>query len=133
MGCCRAPAWTSSRRCTWTASPCDASPCSQLLPLLPLLRLLVLLLLDLCVFCVSEGTRPAQRFAGGVFAVIRGKPDKVWHSLAGKGMPSYIAPSGTTYMLMYNPQHLLGVEAPLSIMSAVRLGKSTGAQLSRDS
>ena len=69
-----------------------------------------------------------QRFAGGVFAVIRGKPDKVWHSLAGKGMPSYIAPSGTTYMLMYNPQHLLGVEAPLSIMSAVRLGKSTGAQ-----
>ncbi len=62
-----------------------------------------------------------------MFAVIRGKPDKVWHSLAGKGMPSYIAPSGTTYMLMYNPQHLLGVEAPLSIMSAVRLGKSTGA------
>ena len=119
------------------ASPCDARPMQPLLPLLSLLLLLVLLLLDLCVFCVvSEGKRPAlcvQRFAGGVFAVIRGKPDKVWHSLAGKGMPSYIAPSGTTYMLMYNPQHLLGVEAPLSIMSAVRLGKSTGALQPADS
>ena len=47
--------------------------------------------------------------------------------LAGKGMPSYIAPSGTTYMLVFNPQHLLGVEAPLSILSAARLGRSTGA------
>ncbi len=56
-----------------------------------------------------------------------GKPDKVWNSLAGKGMPSYIAPSGTTYMLVFNPQHLLGVEAPLSILSAVRLGRPTGA------
>jgi predicted homoserine dehydrogenase-like protein len=42
-------------------------------------------------------------------------------------MPSYIAPSGTTYMLVFNPQHLLGVEAPLSILSAVRLGRPTGA------
>ena len=52
---------------------------------------------------------------------------EVWRSLAGKGMPSYVAPSGTTYMLLFNPQHLLGVEAPLSILSAVRLGRSTGA------
>lgn len=66
------------------------------------------------------------RFAGGVFVVVRGSPDSVWQSLARKGMPSYIAPSGTTYMMLYNPQHLLGVEAPLSILSAVRLGKSTG-------
>ena len=52
---------------------------------------------------------------------------KVWRSLAGKGMPAFVAPSGTTYMLLFNPQHLLGVEAPLSILSAVRLGRSTGA------
>ena len=40
------------------------------------------------------------QFAGGVFVVVRGKPDRVWHSLARKGMPSYVAPSGTTYMLL---------------------------------
>jgi predicted homoserine dehydrogenase-like protein len=35
------------------------------------------------------------------------------------------------YALLYNPQHLLGVEAPVSILSAVLLNKSTGgAQVS---
>jgi hypothetical protein len=41
------------------------------------------------------------RFAGGVFAVVRGKPDRVWQSLARKGMPSYVCESGSFEPFIY--------------------------------
>ena len=43
--------------------------------------------------------------------------------LAGKGIP---ASEDGRYLLLHNPVHLLGVEAPASVLSAVQLGRGTG-------
>lgn len=64
-----------------------------------------------------------QSFAGGVFIVVRCDNAETWDVLRGKGIP--VARSGSHAML-YNPSHLLGVEAPISILSAVLLGHPTG-------
>ncbi|MBT3790030.1 MAG: flagellar biosynthesis protein FlgA [Alphaproteobacteria bacterium] len=62
-------------------------------------------------------------FAGGVFIVVRCSDEGTWKTLKGKGIPVSRA---NDHALLYNPQHLLGLEAPISILSAVRLGRSTG-------
>ena len=63
-------------------------------------------------------------FAGGVFAVL-GVPDAETGGLfAEKGIP--VSADGA-HALVYNPTHLLGVEAPVSILAAHRLGMATGA------
>jgi predicted homoserine dehydrogenase-like protein len=62
-------------------------------------------------------------FAGGVFIVVACRDPATWRTLADKGIP---VSGDTGYALLYNPQHLLGVEAPISILSAVLLGQSTG-------
>jgi len=62
-------------------------------------------------------------FAGGVFIVVACKDPATWRTLGDKGIP---VSADTGYALLYNPQHLLGVEAPISILSAVLLGQSTG-------
>jgi predicted homoserine dehydrogenase-like protein len=63
-------------------------------------------------------------FAGGVFATVA-LPDRATGRLfAAKGIP-VSADQGTA--LIYNPTHLLGVEAPLSILTAARLGIATGS------
>jgi predicted homoserine dehydrogenase-like protein len=63
-------------------------------------------------------------FAGGVF-VIAALPDaKTGTLFAEKGIP---VSDDRRYALIYNPTHLLGVEAPMSILSAARLGRSTGS------
>jgi predicted homoserine dehydrogenase-like protein len=41
--------------------------------------------------------------------------------LAGKGIP---VSADRRYAVIYNPSHLLGVEAPVSILAAARLGRS---------
>lgn len=64
-----------------------------------------------------------QSFAGGVFVVVRCDNAETWDVLRGKGIP--VSRSGSHAML-YNPSHLLGVEAPISILSAVLLGHPTG-------
>ena len=46
-----------------------------------------------------------------------------WETLRDKGIP---VSGDLGYALLYNPQHLLGVEAPVSILSAVLLNQSTG-------
>lgn len=64
-----------------------------------------------------------QSFAGGVFVVVRCDSAETWEVLRGKGIP--VSRSGSHAML-YNPSHLLGVEAPISILSAALLGQPTG-------
>ena len=60
-------------------------------------------------------------FAGGVFVVVEWADAKTGELFRGKGIPT--SRSGR-YGLVYNPSHLLGVEAPISIMAATRLGNS---------
>jgi len=67
-------------------------------------------------------------FAGGVFVVVPCDDEKTWALLKDKG--HMVSGDGRTAML-YNPQHLLGVEAPISILSAGLLGLPTGATAPR--
>lgn len=60
-------------------------------------------------------------FAGGVFVCVALEDETIAEVLAGKGIP--VSPDHR-YALIYNPSHLLGVEAPVSILAAVRLGRS---------
>jgi predicted homoserine dehydrogenase-like protein len=62
-------------------------------------------------------------FAGGVFIVVACDDQATWGTLGEKGIP---VSADTGHALLYNPQHLLGVEAPISILSAVLLNQSTG-------
>lgn len=62
-------------------------------------------------------------FAGGVFIVVACRDAATWRMLREKGIP---VSANLGYALLYNPQHLLGVEAPVSILSAVLLNQSTG-------
>jgi predicted homoserine dehydrogenase-like protein len=62
-------------------------------------------------------------FAGGVFVIVEA-PDRVTGEvLAGKGIP---ASEDGRYLMLNNPVHLLGAEAPMSVLAAARLGVSTG-------
>lgn len=63
-------------------------------------------------------------FAGGVFVVAALPDRKTGALLAEKGIP---VSDDRDYALIYNPTHLLGVEAPMSILSAARLQRSTGS------
>ena len=58
-------------------------------------------------------------FAGGVFCVVRWADAASGALFRGKGIPTT---ADGQYGLVYNPAHLLGVEAPMSVMAAVRLG-----------
>jgi predicted homoserine dehydrogenase-like protein len=60
-------------------------------------------------------------FAGGVFIVVELADEKTGELFAGKGIPVSV---NRRYGLIYNPSHLLGVEAPVSIVAAARLGHS---------
>ena len=62
-------------------------------------------------------------FAGGVFVVVECRDRKSWHLLGDKGVP--VSRSGG-HALLHNPVHLLGIEAPVSILSACVLGVPTG-------
>jgi len=63
-------------------------------------------------------------FAGGVFVIVSCEDQETWELLREKG--HVVAANGKTAML-YNPQHLLGMEAPITILSAALLGLPTGA------
>ena len=62
-------------------------------------------------------------FAGGVFVVVETPDRATGLLLASKGIP---ASKDGRYLLLHNPIHLLGVEAPVSVLSAVRQGQSSG-------
>ena len=62
-------------------------------------------------------------FAGGVFVVVEAPDPATGRLLASKGIPG----SGDgRYLLLHNPVHLLGVEAPISVLSAFRHRRSSG-------
>ena len=65
-----------------------------------------------------------QSFAGGVYVVVDCKGEESWKILKEKGIP--ISQDGRS-ALLYNPSHLLGVEAPISLLSTVLLEKPSGA------
>jgi len=65
-----------------------------------------------------------QSFAGGVYIVVECRDRETWRVLAEKGIPVSRAEG---HAMLYNPSHLLGVEAPVSILSACFLGRGTGA------
>ncbi len=58
-------------------------------------------------------------FAGGVFVVVELADRRTGELFAGKGIP---VSRDRRRALIYNPSHLLGVEAPISAMAAGRLG-----------
>jgi predicted homoserine dehydrogenase-like protein len=60
-------------------------------------------------------------FAGGVFVCVALEDESAAALLAGKGIP---VSADRRYAVIYNPSHLLGVEAPVSILAAARLGRS---------
>ena len=60
-------------------------------------------------------------FAGGVYVVVEWADAKTGTLFRGKGIPVC---SNDRYGLVYNPSHLLGVEAPITIMAAARLSHS---------
>jgi len=61
-------------------------------------------------------------FAGGVFAVVEWADAASGALFRGKGIPTT---ADGKYGLVYNPSHLLGVEAPISILSAARLANTS--------
>ena len=62
-------------------------------------------------------------FAGGVFVVVEAPDPATGRLLAGKGIPGS---DDGRYLMLHNPVHLLGVEAPASIIAAARTGRGTG-------
>lgn len=62
-------------------------------------------------------------FAGGTFVVVEAPDRATGRLLAQKGIPGC---GEGRYLLLHNPVHLLGVEAPISVLSALRDGRSTG-------
>lgn len=64
-------------------------------------------------------------FAGGVFVVIRCDHQESWSLLKGKG---HILSTDGARAMVYIPRHLLGLEAATSVLDAVVLGESSGAQ-----
>jgi len=67
--------------------------------------------------------RPEEAsFAGGVFVIVRCEHPPTWDLLRAKG---HIVSQDGRYAMIYHPQHLLGVEAPATLLRAVRLGLPT--------
>ena len=66
--------------------------------------------------------------AGGVFLVLEAPDAETGGLFAAKGIP---VSGGHGHLLVYNPTHLLGVEAPLSILIPHRLGLATGSNTVR--
>jgi predicted homoserine dehydrogenase-like protein len=64
-------------------------------------------------------------FAGGVFVVVDIHDDATFEVLKGKCIP---ASRKGSRLLLYNPTHLLGVEAPISILAAALCGHSSVAE-----
>jgi len=64
-------------------------------------------------------------FAGGVFVTVRCDDADTWALLKGKGIPSS---ADGRVALLHNPVHLLGIEAPITLLQAVAL-KQPAAKL----
>ncbi|WP_194205926.1 homoserine dehydrogenase [Superficieibacter sp. 1612_C1] len=63
-------------------------------------------------------------FGGGVFIIVRCKDNATWEMLAGKG---HVVSKNGKYACIYLPYHIMGLESPLSIFSAVLHHRASGA------
>jgi predicted homoserine dehydrogenase-like protein len=63
-------------------------------------------------------------FGGGVFVVVRCKDDETWQLLKQKG---HLVSRNGRYASIYLPYHLMGLETPMSLFSAVLLNQPTGS------
>lgn len=63
-------------------------------------------------------------FGGGVFIIVRCKDEATWEMLAGKG---HVVSKNRKYACIYLPYHIMGLESPLSIFSAVLHRRASGA------
>jgi predicted homoserine dehydrogenase-like protein len=75
------------------------------------------------VNCLRRPDEPS--LGGGVFVVVTCHDDTSWRVLEAKGHP--LSRDGNRAML-YHPAHLLGLEAPISVLAAALLGHATGAE-----
>jgi predicted homoserine dehydrogenase-like protein len=66
-----------------------------------------------------------QSFAGGVFVTVRCDDRDTWRVLAEKGIPTS---ADGRCALLHNPVHLLGIEAPITLLQSMAL-KRPAAQL----
>ncbi|MFH8468444.1 homoserine dehydrogenase [Streptomyces sp. NPDC017991] len=62
-------------------------------------------------------------FAGGVFVVVRTGDRTTWETLRGKG---HVVSRDGRYAAIYLPYHLMGVETPVSLLSAVLHHRPSG-------
>jgi predicted homoserine dehydrogenase-like protein len=79
------------------------------------------------VFCCLRAPDDPS-FAGGVFVVVRCADEASWTVLRDKGHP--LARNGR-HALLYNPQHLLGIEAVVSVLAACAAKVSSGGAAPR--
>ncbi|SDR47446.1 Predicted homoserine dehydrogenase, contains C-terminal SAF domain [Paraburkholderia fungorum] len=63
-------------------------------------------------------------FGGGVFVIVRCKDDETWQLLKQKG---HIVSKSGKYACIYLPYHLMGLETPTSLFSAVLTRQPTGS------
>ena len=78
---------------------------------------------------VNSLRRPDEAsLGGGVFVVVACHDAKTWQVLEAKGHP--VSRDGGRAML-YHPAHLLGMEAPISVLAAALLHQATGAEALR--
>jgi len=63
-------------------------------------------------------------FGGGVFVIVRCKDDETWELLRQKG---HLVNKNGGYACIYLPYHLMGLETPASLFSAVLTGRPTGS------
>lgn len=63
-------------------------------------------------------------FGGGVFVVVRCRDGETWQMLKEKG---HLVGKNGRYACIYLPYHLMGLETPMSLFSAVLLGQPTGS------
>lgn len=64
-------------------------------------------------------------FAGGVFVVVRCDDEATWQLLLDKG---HVLSRDRQHAMVYLPRHLLGLESATSVLDAVLMGESSGAQ-----
>lgn len=64
--------------------------------------------------------------AGGVFIVVECEDRTTWDVLKEKG---HLVNRNGQCAAIYHPAHLLGIEAPISVLAAVLLGHATGAEI----
>jgi predicted homoserine dehydrogenase-like protein len=67
-------------------------------------------------------------FGGGVFVVVRCADPATWELLRGKG---HVVSRDGSHACIFLPYHIMGVETPVSLLSAVLHGRASGGDCQR--